>query len=930
MVSVKVRFTICRTRCWVVVAACVLLWPGFASADYLSDGRQALIKGDLRIAAAKLRNAVAADPQNAEAHFLLARVQLESGDPPAALKEAKIALARGYDRQQVLPLILSAYLSQGKNAEVLNEFEVGNQDAGTDALILAARGYAYSNLMQLDEAEKAFSQAAALSPNSLQPPLALAKMAIGRGDLAVAQTQLDAAMRIAPAAPDVQMLRTQVLRMRNDAPGALALLDDIITAQPASLRARGDRAGLYLALGRDADAKADNNAILAAKPGDVQAIFIGALLAARAGDFRLADARMETLSRLLGKFPRGYFLQAIIKENLGQLEQAEEAASRYAGREADDLDGIKLLARIRLLKHKPVPVIATLVRVTALGGADAEIYDLLGRALSLNGQPGKAVEAFKQARSLAPADVGVTTRLASAHLQNGETQAAVDDLEGSMRLAPLDAAVAERLFAASLAAGDLSRTRNVLNKIKVSLGSTPAFGNLESVLLMAQTNLPAAKLKLQEVSRMAPAFVPATINLALLASMGGNSDEADRLLKEILGKVPSSGPALAIYVDDLAAAGKIAEAIEAMDRARAASPGDNTLVSALADLHVRAGNANKALALTGGDGRANLLPTYLLAARMRAQLALGRIKDARDTCAELLSRDSLDVPVRRTLAGLMTGLDDIESARNILLAGVKIDPSAFLLMQDLVALDFKVGGVEKALATVEIFERLSNDVPAVSALRGDVHMAAKNWSEASAVYAEALNGAADPSSLLMIRLAEAQHAAGNTAQAAETARGWVKAHPDDTAAWRLVAKLDLNAKRYAEAEQDTRELLAKQPRDAGLLNNLAWLYQQRGDKRARGTAQQAYLLRPDAEIADTLGWIMLNEGDYRPALTLLRQANAQADSDSAIAYHYAVALQKNGQAPEAVKVLKPILASDRSFDERGQATKLLEDLSKGA
>jgi putative PEP-CTERM system TPR-repeat lipoprotein len=925
----KAHFAMRRTRWWILAAACFLIVPNVAAADYLSDGRQALLKGDLRLAAAKLRNAVNADPQNAEAHFLLAKVQLDSGDPQGAQKEAKAALARGYDKQQVLPLLISSYLAQGKNAEILEEFEVGNKDSAADALILTARGYAYYGLQQLEDAEKAFSQAQRLSPNSLQPPLALARLAIGRGDLAVAQEKLDNAVRIAPSAPDVQLLKTQVLRMRNDAPAALALLNDIIAAQPNSLRARADRAGLYLALGRDADAKADNEAILALKPNDAQAIFISALLAARAQDFKLAEARLEKLSRYLGRVQRGYLLQAVIKENLGQLEQAEEAASRYVGKEVDDLDGIKLLARIRLLKRKPVPVIEALGRIAAVGRADAEIYDLLGRAFSLNGQSEKAVQALTLAQNLAPADVGVSMRLASAHLQNGETEAGIADMERSLRLAPRDAAVGERLFAASLSAGDFAKAKDVLGKVTASSGSTPASGNLEAVLLM-QADLRAAKAKLESVNRQDPDFIPAKLNLALLASTEGKGDEADRLLKDILGKNPSSAAALGMYVDDLAAGARIAEGIQVMEQARAASAGDNALVSTLADLYVQAGNANKALALTGGDGQLSLLPTDLLAARMRAQLALGLIKDARDTCMELLSRDSADVAVRRTLAGLMVGLDDIESARNILLAGVKIDPAAFSLMQDLVALNFKAGGVEPALATVEIFERLNNDVPAVPALRGDVYMAAKRWSDAIAAYAKALKDAARPPTMLMIRLAAAQQAAGNTTQAAETVRSWLKAHSDDLAALQFLAELDLGARRYAEAEQDTRNLLAKRPRDAGLLNNLAWLYLQRGDKRARETAQQAYLLRPDAETADTLGWIMLSEGDVRPALTLLGQANAGAGKDAGIGYHYAVALQKNGRGPEAAKILKPILDSDQPFDERGQATKLLGELSKGA
>src|SRR5947209_13456317 len=81
------------------IALCVCLagFPSPARADYMSNARDSMKKGDLKSAQIDLRNAVRNDPQNAEAHYLLGRVSIELGDPVAAEREAEAARQRGYD-----------------------------------------------------------------------------------------------------------------------------------------------------------------------------------------------------------------------------------------------------------------------------------------------------------------------------------------------------------------------------------------------------------------------------------------------------------------------------------------------------------------------------------------------------------------------------------------------------------------------------------------------------------------------------------------------------------------------------------------------------------------------------------------------------------------------------------------------------------------
>jgi cellulose synthase operon protein C len=153
-------------------------------------------------------------------------------------------------------------------------------------------------------------------------------------------------------------------------------------------------------------------------------------------------------------------------------------------------------------------------------------------------------------------------------------------------------------------------------------------------------------------------------------------------------------------------------------------------------------------------------------------------------------------------------------------------------------------------------------------------------------------------------------------------------HPDDLGMVEALAGIEIKQGRYDEAEAHLKSILDKKPRDPISLNNLAWIYQKRGDKRARDLAQEAYVLAPSGQTADTLGWILVNQGAAATALPLLRQASSQLAGNLDIKYHLAAALNDTGKRDEARKLLTAMLEEKATFDERQNAQKLLDELSK--
>jgi tetratricopeptide (TPR) repeat protein len=248
-----------------------------------------------------------------------------------------------------------------------------------------------------------------------------------------------------------------------------------------------------------------------------------------------------------------------------------------------------------------------------------------------------------------------------------------------------------------------------------------------------------------------------------------------------------------------------------------------------------------------------------------------------------------------------------------------------VLQNLLVSIDLKAGGVDAALATADALAKEPVNQPAAAALRGNIYYTLKRYEDAAAAYTAAMQ--ANPSPALALNTALTLNVAGHPDQATKLLRDWIASNPDDVASLAALASLDIAARRLDDGQMHLQSVLAKRPNDPTTLNNLAWVYQQKNDNRARPLAQRAYLLSPQPQTADTLGWILTTEGHAAQALPLLRQALSGLQTEPGVAYHYAVALKDTGARDEAMKLLKALASTPGNFEEKPAATKLLEELS---
>ncbi len=901
------------------------------AADYLADANKFLAAGDLRSAQIQLRNAIRDNPKDAAAHYELASIVLQLGDPPAAEKEGRKALELGYDPGAAINLLARVYFAENRQRDFLTDFPTGKGTTEAQVSTLIGRAQAQLQLDQADAAAASLAEATRLAPKSVNVLMAEAQLAARRHDLAGAEEKVNAALAINPKLPDALERRVAILMAKGDRPAALAASDQAVAAAPGQLGLRMQRAGLLIQAGQIPRAKADVDAILAVLPNSAQALYYRAVLLAEVQDFKGSDAILQNLSEFISHFPPAYLLQALVKQHLNQMEQALDAATRYVARAPDDLRGVKLLAEIDLQMKRPDRAVTALILAAGAKTKDAGVYDLLGRAYTGTGNAREAVESYAQAAALSPDEPGLAERLGAARLMEGDPNGALGPLQRSLQLSADQPRVEELLVGAALAAGKVDVAQASYDRLGKMKEDPTTLATISGLLKIARFDFPGAQTVFEGILKDHPDSIPARWNLARIAEQQGKPDEQLQQLDILLKRDPANEQAVLASLTTLLRQGKTKEAMAVLDQAHAAAPANTDFTVRLGNLAIRTGDPKRALALsqpavdTTGQASGSATPLPMLLLRAEAQMALKQTGDAEATYRQVLVVQPVAAPVRLQLAGLLLSDSKLDEARSVLEGGLLLEPKNYPLMQGLVAVEMKAGGATAALAEATKLQQDPAHQPTSQLLTGDFHMQARHFDEAVAAYEAAMKTA--PSSVLLMRIATAQTAAGHADRVPKLLQDWMAQHPKDSGVAEALSELEIRDKKYSEAKQHLEIVLAERPNDPTALNNLAWLSQVQGDKDARAMAERAYHLAPSAQTADTLGYIMVTGGDVATGTALLQNATLQAPNDPSIKYHLAVALKDAGKPEEAAKLLEPVVSAPGDFLEKPQAQQFLSDLA---
>ena len=268
-------------------------------------------------------------------------------------------------------------------------------------------------------------------------------------------------------------------------------------------------------------------------------------------------------------------------------------------------------------------------------------------------------------------------------------------------------------------------------------------------------------------------------------------------------------------------------------------------------------------------------PTDGIAEAYLALAAALRAQDAGDFAIVLL-RLALDMrpdmtAARLLMAEVVDGGKSPESALAVLKPVLSDDPLIGVVRLRRAALTERMGQTEDAL---RMLDQLARDYPARPeplAMEGDILRSKRRFADAVEVYGTAIARVPRPGR-------NAWPLFYDRAIALERAHQWTR------------------------AEADFNRALELSPEQPYVMNYLAysWTEQGRNLPRARQMLERAVELRPnDGSIMDSLGWVMLRQGDTKGAIKMLEHAVELQSEDATVNGHLGDAYWAVGRKLEA-------------------------------
>ena len=577
-------------RLLVLFWAVLVLAPMPASASSRDDARKALLTAvtkiyasDYRTARVDLLNARKADPAWGLPYSVAARNDLALGDATSAEAALTRAINTGIPANTLQHLQFHVWLFQGKPELVLSEPLSDQLSVTARSYALRMRARAAIAVGNFRGAGEEFDAALALTPQSSLLWSDMGRSRMQGGDLAGGIAATERATRLNPRNLEALMLMGELMRGQYGLMASIPWFERVLAIDKVNVPAMLQIAATLGDAGHAQDMLTMSRRVLFADPGNAQAWYLQAVLAARASKPQLARGLLYRISGRLDDLPGMMLLKAVLGMQEGNSEEAIANLQDLVKAQPDNLRARRLLGTAMWRAGDAQSAISVLGKMATRPDADSYTLSVIGRAYEASGDRQTAARYLERASSPV------------------KGQPVPFEMEGDLaRLAqmrsgnPDDANVAVPRIASIIANGDAGQGLLQSQQLLARNPGAPeahilvgdAFMALDRPKDASQAYANAANIRFSE---------PVALRFIMALRASGQEAGALRVLDIFLAQNPRSVAGLLLASDHFMATGQWDAAIKVMEGLRTRlGNGDATILNNLGWAWFSKGDAAKA------------------------------------------------------------------------------------------------------------------------------------------------------------------------------------------------------------------------------------------------------------------------------------------------------------------------------------------------
>jgi len=863
--------------------------PSKEQIQYLSHIDQAEFyqrQGQLKASILEARNAMELQHSKIEPFMIIGQNLLIAGDGRSAQKQFQSILdsdapeikTNSELKQEVSILLARSLFIQRKADEAsnaLSKVTTTNTELKVKKLVLLA-DIAIAK-QQYQQADKYLNDALASESKSVIALIGLSKSAFLQKDLSKTTQFIDSAEKFEPNSPQLWLWKAQIAqyekRWAESEEAYIKALEDIGSYDIMTFDKYKTISDLIVVLreqGKAAEAFVYEEVLAKSSPGTIKSIYMSAVKNFQNGEFKKAEADLESILDQSPGHTESGILLGITKYYLGNFSEAENLLTTYLQEGKGSDEASKILAATKLELKQPKEAKELLSKLDKTGN-DPQLLALFGIASLTSGDSKTGLEYINKSLKLNPKNSKLRIKLANYYNKIGNTEAAISQLKSIEASSPDIHKANMQLVSIYVKNKREAEAKSLLSSWKKQHPQNADPFIAEAGIATFKQQFVKAESLLKQAAKIDQSNIS---SLALLANVQvklNKPEEALKTLETALAKQPGNRTILGRYLSLSSSSNSNDEALRFLNKLSTQQPDLKILQLAIAELHARKGNMTTALEITNKlsasiDDNAKLKPAIETIYGIGVQAAIKN--------------------------------NDMEQALKLAIEARESQPNSLKLGLLLASVKLKQGNLNSALETLRELKIAHSDSEIPYQFEGDFYSSTKEYARAADSYT--LAKAKKSSDKINVKIYNSLKAAKKQTEALEHLKEWNKASPENPRAMTLLALHYQSSNQKQKAIDLYEQLIASNTNDVMSLNNLAWLYFETNNKAAESTAKKAFDLKPNsAAVADTYGWILYKNNKVKESTIVLKKAYELAPKAEEIAMHLAEVYEAQGKTVES-------------------------------